>query len=215
MNLIDPYQQVIPREYRVALQRHGIAPTRYVLTVSILKQCMILWEKFPRLVHGHNLNPAWSTRWRRFLQAGSDLRGEFVLRRRLLVSTSKFGIGQEENSHGTPLGLHSVARKVGGGRVPGTVFEGRRPVGNKWQGMAQGRIMHRILWLAGLEPGFNRGGSVDTFRRYIYIHGVGEESTLGRPDSLGCIHAAMDDLLPLFDLVPTGTHVWIGRHSLN
>jgi hypothetical protein len=38
--------------------------------------------------------------------------------------------------------------------------------------------MHRILWLAGLEPGFNRGGDVDTFRRYIYIHGVGEEITL-------------------------------------
>jgi len=65
------------------------------------------------------------------------------------------------------------------------------------------------LWLEGLEPGFNRGGSVDTFSRYIYIHGFGDQTTLGRPFSHGCIHLAANDLIPLFDRVPVGTLVWI------
>jgi lipoprotein-anchoring transpeptidase ErfK/SrfK len=60
-----------------------------------------------------------------------------------------------------------------------------------------------------LEPGLNRGGSVDTFRRYVYIHGFGDETTLGRPTSHGCIHVAAKDLIPLYDRVPVGTLVWI------
>jgi lipoprotein-anchoring transpeptidase ErfK/SrfK len=66
------------------------------------------------------------------------------------------------------------------------------------------------LWLDGLDPGFNRGGGVDSHSRYIYIHGVGNEPSLGRPASRGCIHIAGSDLLPLFDLLPSGTLVWIG-----
>jgi len=62
-----------------------------------------------------------------------------------------------------------------------------------------------------LEPGHNRGGSVDTRRRYIYLHGFGDETTLGRPQSHGCIHLAAADLMPLFDLLPTGTLVWIAE----
>jgi lipoprotein-anchoring transpeptidase ErfK/SrfK len=76
--------------------------------------------------------------------------------------------------------------------------------------MPTAAIAHRILWLEGLEPGHNRGGHVDSHRRYIYIHGIGEEPTLGRPASCGCIHLAAADLLPLFDLLTTGTLVWIG-----
>jgi lipoprotein-anchoring transpeptidase ErfK/SrfK len=51
---------------------------------------------------------------------------------------------------------------------------------------------------------------VDTFARYIYIHGTGDEPTLGRPASCGCIHVSGAQLLRLFDLVPLGTLVWIG-----
>jgi lipoprotein-anchoring transpeptidase ErfK/SrfK len=72
-------------------------------------------------------------------------------------------------------------------------------------------ICHRILWLDGLEPGFNRGGNVDTFNRYIYIHGFGDESTLGHPQSHGCIHVGAEDLIPLYELLPRGTLVWIQR----
>ncbi len=63
---------------------------------------------------------------------------------------------------------------------------------------------------AGLEP--RRAMSIRT-RRYIYIHGTGNETTLGRPDSHGCIHLASDDLLPLYDKVPEGTLVWIAERG--
>ena len=120
-------------------------------------------------------------------------------------STSRFGIGQIEGSNGTPLGLHRVVEKIGGGWPVGTVFKGRQPIGYTWQGMPDAKITTRILWLEGLEPGFNRGGNVDSHARYIYIHGTGDETTLGRPASYGCIHLAADDLIPLFDKLPSGT----------
>jgi len=62
-----------------------------------------------------------------------------------------------------------------------------------------------------LEPSLNRGGNVDTYGRYIYIHGFGDETTLGRPQSHGCIHVAAKDLMPLFDLLPIGSLVWIAE----
>lgn len=133
----------------------------------------------------------------------------YLLRRRYVISTSRFGIGSHVGSNCTPLGLHRVAQKVGGGWPVGTVFRGRRPVGLTWQGMPQAAIAHRILWLGGLEPGRNSGGEVDSFRRYIYMHGVGDELTLGRPASRGCVHLAASDVLPLYDRLPVGSLVWI------
>lgn len=105
--------------------------------------------------------------------------------------------------------MHRIASKIGGGYPVGTVFKGRRPVGLIWQGMAKARIAHRLLWLEGLEPGHNRGGSVDSFGRYIYIHGLAEEERLGTPDSSGCVHLAAGDLIPLYDRIPVGSLVWI------
>jgi lipoprotein-anchoring transpeptidase ErfK/SrfK len=104
-----------------------------------------------------------------------------------------------------------VAVKAGGGWPIGTVFVNREPVGCTWQGMPQAAIAHRIFWLEGLDPGWNRDGDVDTFDRFIYIHGVGNELTLGRPASRGCIHLAAADLMPLHDRLPMGTLVWITR----
>jgi hypothetical protein len=80
-----------------------------------------------------------------------------------------------------------------------------------WQGWPDGAIVHRILWLEGLEPGFNCGGTVDSHQRYIYIHGFGDETTLGRMQSCGCIHVGASDLMPLFELIPVGTLVWIAE----
>jgi lipoprotein-anchoring transpeptidase ErfK/SrfK len=136
---------------------------------------------------------------------------QYVFRRRFVISTSRHGVGQVMHSNRTPVGLHRVARKVGAGQPIGTVFKSRQPVGMTWQGKPDGEIVHRILWLEGLEPGFNRGGNLDTFQRYVYIHGLGNETTLGRPQSSGCIHIAGADLLPLFDRVREGTLVWIGE----
>jgi L,D-transpeptidase YbiS len=52
---------------------------------------------------------------------------------------------------------------------------------------------------------------VDTHDRYIYIHGTGDQESIGRPASHGCIHLADADLIPLFDLLPSGTLVWISK----
>jgi hypothetical protein len=106
---------------------------------------------------------------------------------------------------------HRVAQKFGGRYRAGAVFESRKLVGHTWDGRPDAPIAHRILWLEGLEPGLNRGGKVDTHARYIYIHGVGDESRLGRPASHGCIHLSAADLLPFYRLVPKGTLVWITR----
>ena len=173
----------LSREFWLALRRHGVRPTCHVLQVSVRRQRM-----------------GW------FQQAG--LR-HYSWRREFVISTSAWGTGQVMNSNQTPLGLHQVAQKIGAGHPIGTVFRSRVPVGSLWQGMPEATIVHRILWLEGLEPGFNRGGQVDSHARYIYLHGFGDETTLGRPNSHGCVHLAAADLLPLFETVPTGTLVWI------
>lgn len=145
----------------------------------------------------------------RDLASKPDHPASYDLRRRFRASTSRFGIGQQSGSNRTPLGLHRVAEKIGAGYPTGTVFKSRQPVGFTWQGLPDGAIAHRILWLDGLEPGFNRGGEVDSHARFIYIHGLGNEPTLGRPASRGCVHLSAADLMPLFDLLPSGTLVWI------
>ena len=127
-------------------------------------------------------------------------------------STSRFGIGQIQDSNCTPLGLHRIAEKIGAGEPAGTVFKARTIVGHTAQSeFADAKITTRIMWLEGLEPGFNQGGNVDTHDRYIYIHGTGDQASIGKPASHGCIHLADADLISLFDLLPSGTLVWISR----
>jgi len=129
--------------------------------------------------------------------------------RSYVISTSRFGTGQIEDSNQTPLGVHRIRDKIGAGEPEGTVFKGRVPVGLIQEGFPDAPIAHRILWLEGCEPGFNQGGNCDTYRRYIYIHGLADEPSLGRPASIGCVHMAAKDLIPLFDEVSEGTLVWI------
>jgi len=159
----------------------GMSPTKCVLTVNVAEQSLSLF------VDGK-------------------------LARKMPVSTSRFGIGQIEGSNCTPLGLHRIAEKIGGGEPAGTVFKSRQPVGHTTDPeFAEAKITTRILWLEGLELGFNLGGNVDSHARYIYIHGTGDQQTLGKPASHGCIHLADDDLIPLFDLLASGTLVWIAE----
>lgn len=180
----------LPAPLLATCRQRGIAGTPCLLLVSIPDQRMILLKKNARTPAGH-IFPSYR-RTKNFV-----------------ISTSRFGPGQVQGSNQTPLGLHRVAEKIGAGWPQGTVFKSRLPVGCTWQGMPEASIVHRILWLEGLEPGHNRGGRVDTFARYVYIHGYGNELTLGKPQSCGCIHVAAHDLLPLFDELPTGTLVWI------
>lgn len=131
------------------------------------------------------------------------------------VSTALKGPGERRDSGCTPQGLHRVRIRIGGGCPPGTVFVGRRPTGEVYDsGLAArfpGRdwILTRILWLTGLEAGRNRGGQVDTLRRYIYIHGCPPTAPMGVPGSQGCIRLRDPDLLRLYDLAPAGTLVEI------
>jgi hypothetical protein len=128
------------------------------------------------------------------------------------VSTAINGTGQQKNSYQTPIGLHRIHEKIGEGEPIGTVFEGRKPVRLVGKEDSNDLITDRILWLEGLEPGLNQGQDVDTRNRYIYIHGVGDESTIGAPNSQGCIHLAATDLLQLFDSVPIGALVYIDEN---
>ena len=179
----------LPIAFRRACVRLTVTPTRHVFTVRIAEQRARLFECSSA--------------------AGTNRR--FRLLKEFVCSTSKFGIGQLAGSNCTPLGLHRISEKHGAGASAGTVFKARKPIGHLNDGLPLESITTRILWLDGLDPGFNRGGNVDTFARYIYIHGFGVPASLGHPASHGCIHLADTDLIPLFDLLPIGTLVWIER----
>ncbi|MYL24583.1 L,D-transpeptidase [Vreelandella massiliensis] len=131
------------------------------------------------------------------------------------VSTAKAGIGQEEGSGKTPHGWHYVRAAIGGQAPANAVFRGRRWTGEVYtatlgqQHPERDWILSRILWLCGLEPGFNRGGRVDSQRRYIYLHGTPESEPMGQARSHGCIRLRRDDLCYVFDHAPPGTPVWL------
>ena len=129
------------------------------------------------------------------------------------VSTARNGAGEVENSFCTPRGWHKVRAKIGAGVPENTVFRARRPTGEIYTPALREAeperdwILTRILWLSGLEPGFNRHGSVDTMRRYIYIHGCPDEDIMGVTSSHGCIKMHNKDVIELFDQVEPGTLV--------
>ena len=142
------------------------------------------------------------------------LRGEQVVME-AAISTAKNGPGEMAGSECTPRGRHIIRAKIGAGLPLNTVFVGRRPTGELYSpalAAAQpGRdwVLSRILWLSGCEIGKNRLGSVDSMRRYIYIHGTPESEPMGIPMSHGCIRMRNDALIQLFDRVEAGTVVVI------
>ena len=135
------------------------------------------------------------------------------LLRRYSVSTAANGAGETCGSYCTPRGKHIVRAKIGAGQPENAVFVRRRPTGEIYtpqlgaQHPGRDWIITRILWLSGCEPGYNRLGSCDTMRRYIYIHGTPESTPLGQPGSRGCVRMRNADLVELFDQVPVGTEV--------
>jgi lipoprotein-anchoring transpeptidase ErfK/SrfK len=131
------------------------------------------------------------------------------------VSTALAGAGERDGSGCTPRGRHYIRACIGSGAPIGAVFVGRRLTGEVYTPELALRyprrdwILTRILWLCGLEPGFNRGGRVDTQRRYIYIHGTPDTEPMGVPLSHGCIRMRNDDLLELYEQVSPGTEILI------
>ena len=135
--------------------------------------------------------------------------------RQFRISSARNGVGQKNGSFCTPLGKHIIRAKIGARQPINTVFVGRRPTGEIYSPELGARypgrdwILTRILWLSGCERGFNRLGSVDTMRRYIYIHGSPDTVEMGRPGSIGCIRMNNRDLLDLFTRADPGTEVYI------
>jgi lipoprotein-anchoring transpeptidase ErfK/SrfK len=131
------------------------------------------------------------------------------------VSTAARGAGERKGSYQTPRGLHYVRAKIGASCPPGTVFVRRRPTGEIYSAALAAQypgrdwILTRILWLCGKEVGKNRLGGVDTFQRYIYLHGTPDTEPMGVPASHGCIRMQVDDLLAVFAATPVGSEVYL------
>ncbi len=131
------------------------------------------------------------------------------------VSTSKYGEGQIENSFKTPLGLHEIKEKIGDKAPINTIFTARVNTNKVAEIQINPNdteddfVTSRILWLDGLENGINSGVGVDSYSRYIYIHGTHEEGLIGQKASHGCIRMFNNDVIELFDMVSEGTKVQI------
>ncbi len=126
--------------------------------------------------------------------------------RRFRISTATKGMGFVKDSYRTPTGRFRIAEKIGCGEASGTIFKKRVPVG-RWlpEDLSDADlVLSRILRLEGLDP-----ENANTFERFIYIHGTNHEDRLGQAASQGCIRLANREMIELFDLVETGTELFI------
>jgi lipoprotein-anchoring transpeptidase ErfK/SrfK len=132
-----------------------------------------------------------------------------------IISSSAYGIGSEAGSNKTPLGLHKVKQKYGektpiNGRLVGRVFHGKiATIYTDDSTSKTDDVTSRIFWLEGLEKGKNKGNGIDSYKRYIYIHGTSEEGRLGSPASHGCIRMKNKEVIDLYRLIEVGTLVLI------
>lgn len=169
--------------YLKTIKSLGLSETKMILCASITSQKLYLMQK-----------------------------GEIV--KEYTMSTSRKPPSCVENSLGTPWGLHEVCEKIGDGEEIGMVFVGRKPIGETYSSCGQemrvkNLITTRILRLRGLQEGINKGSGVDSYDRYVYIHGTNHEDRLGKPSSSGCLQLGNEDVLELHDLVDQGIHLWI------
>ena len=131
------------------------------------------------------------------------------------VSTAKKGVGNIKNSEQTPCGLHYIKEKHGdktprNGKMVGRVFYGQiATILSDTTSSKTDDVTSRILWLSGYEKDINKGGNVDSFDRFIYIHGTSEEGNIGTPASHGCIRMLNSDVIELYSMTKIGTKVLI------
>ncbi|MCD8500029.1 MAG: L,D-transpeptidase [Gammaproteobacteria bacterium] len=131
------------------------------------------------------------------------------------ISSAKNGLGETEGSYCTPRGWHSVAEIIGKEAPIYSVFKGRLPTGQIYtpdlahEGLDNDWILSRIIRLKGCERGFNLGGHVDSYSRYIYIHGCAAEDLLGQPASQGCIRMGNQAVIALARFIRVGDTVFI------
>ena len=140
---------------------------------------------------------------------------ENTIQKEYHVSTAKKGVGNKKNSDMTPHGLHYVKEKHGSktpqnGKMIGRVFYGQiATIYTDTTSSKTDDITSRILWLSGMEKNINKGGNVDSYNRYIYIHGTSEEGKIGTPASHGCIRMLNTDVIELYAKIKIGTKVLI------
>ena len=122
----------------------------------------------------------------------------------LEIEKQKFSVIQPQNQN-------DIKKMIGegialGGRIIGRVHTGEIfPIySNQEIYVEEDVVQSRILWLSGLEDKLNKGEGVDSFSRYIYIHGTPEEWLLGTKASKGCIRMSNKDVIDLFDKVHEG-----------
>lgn len=133
------------------------------------------------------------------------------------ISSGLNGIGEEENSGKTPRGWHKIEKKIGGEMPLNAVFKGRQWTGEIYDAeLGQSYperdwILSRILWLSGLEAGFNQGEGCDTFNRYIYIHGTPESEPMGIAKSHGCIRMYNAEVQEIYELLNEGDLVYLSE----
>ena len=132
-----------------------------------------------------------------------------------VISSSSYGAGNKAGSNKTPIGLHKVKQKFGeetpiNGKMIGRVFYG--DIATIYTDNTKSKtddVCSRILWLVGLEEGLNKGEGIDSYNRYIYIHGTSEEGRLGKPASHGCIRMKNKEVIELYEKIKIGTLVLI------
>lgn len=156
------------------------------------------------------------------------------------VSTAARGVGEAINSLQTPRGWHVIRAVIGENQPADMVYKARRPVGHLAtlkEAHAQNPsvlpmhdrtdvslaeapdwIVGRILWLSGLERGFNRlcnqATVVDSMQRFIYIHGTAAPVD-GLPRSQGCIRMRPDDVVALAKRVAPGDRLYVQAPTLH
>ena len=137
------------------------------------------------------------------------------------IATAKNGVGEQFGSECTPRGWHKIRAKIGSDCLENTVFIGRRPTGEYYSEALQQEqpnrdwILTRIMWLSGLQTGFNRWGKCDTMARYIYIHGCPDSHPMSIPSSHGCIKMRNSEVITLFKQIDVGISVLINEAKIS
>lgn len=137
-----------------------------------------------------------------------------------VISSGLNGIGEQENSGKTPRGWHKIEKKIGGEMPLNAVFKARQWTGEIYDAELGASnperdwILSRILWLSGLEQGFNQGEGCDTFNRYIYIHGTPDSEPMGIPKSHGCIRMHSLQIEEIYSLLNEGDLVYLSEMQM-
>lgn len=134
------------------------------------------------------------------------------------ISSGLNGAGELENSGCTPRGWHQIKEIIGEGFPENAVFVSRNWTGEIYSNQLAMKypdrdfILSRIIRIDGLENARNLGKGVDSYERYIYIHGTPDEEPMGVPKSHGCIRMRNKDVIKLASWVQIGTKVFVDNH---